>query len=522
MIICKICKAEFKSTISWKHLKQHDITVAEYKKLYGDVVSDEYKELKRVQSLGQNNPNYGKKHRWTDDQRNRKKGSVPHNKGIPMSDANKQHLQQLAIERNKIWRESNTNPNTGLKRSEECKQKIREARKSQIITNDQVQKALNTKRINGYNLAFFKGRKHSEESKKKISEKSILSNKIKSDTANKERMSRLSEYGYTMVNEIGKSIYLRCINGHDFTRSKQYTTISKFDPQMCPICFPPISGTSNAEDEIYQFISKYTNVIRGNRTLISPKELDMFLPDYNIAIEYHGLYWHSEIYKDSTYHKEKLQLCSNNGIRLIQIFEDEWINKSDIVKARLLSFLDHNVKIPARKCVVKELESHESNIFLNNYHIQGKGRANVHLGLYYNDELVSIMTFLNGDISKNTHGWELNRFCSKSGMNITGGASKLFSAFIKRYSPESITSFADLRWCSANPVYLKLGFQRKENTAPNYWYFKTNEPIRYHRYSLRKPMGSVLSERELRRQEGWLRIYDCGSSKFVWTKKSSP
>lgn len=62
----------------------------------------------------------------------------------------------------------------------------------------------------------------------------------------------------------------------------------------------------------------------------------------------------------------------------------------------------------------------------------------------------------------------------------------------------------------------------KENTAPNYWYFKTNEPIRYHRYSLRKPMGSVLSERKLRRQEGWLRIYDCGSSKFVWTKKSSP
>ena len=521
MIICKICNEEFKSTISWKHLKRHNTTVAEYKEQYGEVVSDEYKELKRTQSAGENNPNFGKRHKWTDDQRANKLGKPAYNKGKTMSEDQKKVLSALALARNRIWRETNTHPNKGSKRTEECKQKIRASRKNQIITSEHIQKAINTKKEKGYDLAFFRGKTHSLVSRKKISEKSIISSKLKSEVASVARNNRLSNAGFELVNDTGSMIDLKCHQGHLFSRSKQNLNVSKFDAEMCPVCFPPLKGTSNAENEIYQFISQFTQTIRTDRKLIAPKELDLFLPEFNIAIEYNGLYWHSELYKEINYHKDKFQSCQDKGIRLIQIFEDEWINKQEIVKARLLSFLGNNTKIPARKCIVKEVPSGESNKFVNNNHIQGKGRANVHLGLYYDNELISIMTFLNGDLSKGVKGWELNRFCSISGMTIVGGASKLFSAFVKKYDPDVITSFADLRWCSLNPVYDQLGFERKNNTVPNYWYFKTNDQIRYHRYGLRKPVNCQMSERELRNQEGWIRIYDCGHAKFIWTKKSS-
>ncbi len=521
MIKCKICNEEFKSTISWKHLKRHDTTVAEYKVQYGEVVSEEYKELKRSQCIGENNPNFGKRYKWTDEQRAKKIGKPALNRDITMPDEQKKLLSELALERNRIWRETDTHPNKGSSRTDECKSKIREARKNQIITPEHIQKAINTKLKNGYDLAFFRGRKHSNESKKLISEKSILANKIKTANADIARIGRLAEYGFEITQDHGTSVGIKCKAGHLFSRSKPTLNISKFDIEMCPVCYPPLKGTSYAESDIYLFIVQFTTAIRGDRSIISPKELDIFLPEFNIAIEYHGLYWHSELYKDPNYHKDKLQLCRNKGVRLIQIFEDEWINKQDIVKARLLSFLGGNIKIPARKCSVMKIASPLSNKFINEHHIQGKGRANVHLGLFYDNELISAMTFLNGDISKGVKGWELNRFCTKSGLTIIGGASKLFSYFIKQFNPEIITSYADLRWCSDTPVYEKMGFDRLTDTAPNYWYIKPNEQNRYHRFGLRKPSGCLVSERELRTQEGWIRIYDAGHAKFVWTKKSS-
>lgn len=519
MINCKICNAEFNNMISWRHLKTHGLTCAEYKKIHGDVVSDEFKELKRLQNTGENNPNYGKNYQWSVEQCDKLKGRKAPNKGVPMSEQQKKQLSELALKRNSDFNETGSHPLVGRKLSNETKTKISIARKKQEISPEQIDKAIETKRKNGYDLGFFRGKTHSNESKQKISEKSKISSKIKSEKAKADRNNRIEKYGYSIVNDSGLSVELSCPFGHTFSRTRQYLTLSKFNSEMCPVCFPPLSGTSKAEDEIYKFISQYTLAIRGDRSKITPKELDIFLPEFNIAIEYNGLYWHSELYKDSKYHKEKLNLCMNKGIRLIQIFEDEWISKTDIVKARLLSFILQNTKIAARKCVVKTISPELSNKFINTYHIQGTGRATIHIGLFFNNELLSVMTFLNGDISKGVKGWELNRFCTKSGNNIIGGASKLFKFFISKYNPDSILSFADLRWCATSPVYETLGFTRMNDTPPNYWYFKTNEISRHHRYGLRKPHGCTTSERELRNAEGWIRIYDAGNAKFIWTKK---
>lgn len=272
---------------------------------------------------------------------------------------------------------------------------------------------------------------------------------------------------------------------------------------------------SLSEQEIVNFLSKYTEVEQHNREKIAPLEIDIFLPEFNVGIEYNGLYWHNDLRIDKNYHYNKTEQCIAKDIRLIHIFEDEWIYKKDIVKSRLLGVLRQNKRIPARKCTVKQISSKQANLFLKQNHIQGSGRANVHYGLEYENKLVAVMTFLYGDISKKLNGWELNRYCSAKNTNVVGGGSKLLSKFINDHNPEKIVSFSDRRWSSLEPFYSKLGFCFIHNSKPNYWYFYPSECIRKHRYNFRTNFEH--SEKEI--TKNYLRIWDCGSSKWQWSKK---
>lgn len=522
MIKCAICHRKFKSTISWKHLKTHGITTNEYKEKFGPLVSDEYRKLKSKQVSGKNNPNFGNK---MDDSSRKKisqanKGKSAHNKNKKMSNEQKKKLSDKSLSRNAVWKETNTHPLLGRKHREETKEKIKEKRAKQVITSEQVQKAMETKRMNNHDFAFFKGKTHSKESKEKISRASKNANKKKSEKSIKEAKTRLVQLGFSLDSMQDGLMHIKCMTCNTkFTRTRQYSTISKINPEMCPTCYPPLRGTSQSEKQIADFLSEFTTVEKNNRNKISPKEIDIYLPNQNLAIEFDGLYWHSEIFKESDYHLKKKQLAENNGIHLIHIFEDEWINSTDIVKSRLLSFIGETPnKIYARECKIKQIDAKTCNNFLNQHHIQGRGRSNIKIGLYYDNELVSVMTFLKNDISKKISGWELNRYCSKSYTHIIGGASKLFKYFVKNYRPEKITSFSDNRWSKSSPVYKNIGFDLESVTPPNYWYFIPNETKRFHRYSLRKPTNSVLSERQLREDQGYIRIYDCGSTKWIWKK----
>ena len=185
--------------------------------------------------------------------------------------------------------------------------------------------------------------------------------------------------------------------------------------------------------------------MQNDKHLIYPYELDIFSPKYNIAIEYDGLYWHNEKNVDMNYHLMKTELCENKGIQLIHIFEDEWTDKQDIVKSRLKSIfgvIDN--RIYARKCEIKEVSHNESKLFLEKNHIQGNVNSKYRYGLYYNNELVSLMTFGNmrkslGSKTKN-ECYELLRFCNKLNTSVIGGASKLFKHFIKiNYSTTTIS-----------------------------------------------------------------------------------
>ena len=283
------------------------------------------------------------------------------------------------------------------------------------------------------------------------------------------------------------------------------------------------NGVSSDEKEITNFIlSLNIDFVENDRLILNGKELDIFIPSHNIAIEYNGLYWHSEEYIDNEYHLSKTQECDKLGIQLIHIFEDEWLHKKEIVKSRIKNILGLTPnRIYGRKTIIKEISSKEVKRYLNENHIQGNVNSKINLGLYYNDELVSLMTFsglrkvLGNKSSENIY--ELLRFCNKLNTTVIGGADKLLKHFIKNYSPKEIISYADKRWSKGN-LYEKLGFEFIHDSKPSYFYIINKN--REYRFKYRKDIlvkegyDSNKSEHQIMLDRKIYRIYDCGNKKY--------
>ena len=287
-------------------------------------------------------------------------------------------------------------------------------------------------------------------------------------------------------------------------------------------------GYSLIEDEITNFIQQNYDgeILLKDRVLLSRRrEIDIYLPDLNLAFEINGLYWHSEIWgKYRDYHISKTTELLDKNIHLIQIFDYEWLFKKDIIKSIILNKLNKIPnKIYARKCTIKIINDNDKVTFLSNNHIQGNCVSPINLGLYYNDELVSIMTFGKNRFKKD-NTIELLRFCNKLNTNVIGGASKLFKYYINNYNPTIIITFADRRY-SLGKLYPILGFEFNSFTKPSYFYWKNMNV--YNRMSFQKHMlkdkleifNPLLSEYDNMLQNKYNRVWDCGNYKFVWNKK---
>lgn len=306
---------------------------------------------------------------------------------------------------------------------------------------------------------------------------------------------------------------------------------------ICRKCYPIIKNS-----KLEQIIKDYLNSIKvkhidGDRKILNGKEIDIYLPDYNIGIEINGNYFHSEISGEKTknYHIDKTKLCNEKGINLIQFYEDEILLKKDIVLSKLKSKLQLNEKVFARKCEIKEISKKETSLFLTNNHLQGDSIDKIRFGLYYDNELISVMTFGKkrkslGNSNSNISEYELVRFCNKINLTVIGGFSKLLKNFIKKYNPSKIETFADIRWSGLDKtktVYYKNGFNFVKQTPPNYWYVNTEKYLnRSHRFSFRKDVlvkegfNKEFTEWEIMRLKGYDRIWDCGSLKFELNLKN--
>lgn len=282
---------------------------------------------------------------------------------------------------------------------------------------------------------------------------------------------------------------------------------------------------SNSEKQVGEYLSLFDIEIKpSDRSIIPPQELDIYIPSKKLAIELDGIRWHSELQgKDKHYHLNKTIQCEQRSVRLIHIFENEWIHKQEIVKSRLNNMLNNNKAIYARKCKIVNVVTSTERLFLNNTHIQGSRPSSIALGLTYNDELVSIMTFGKSRYNKN-YQYELIRFSSKLGTSVVGGASKLFKHFIKLFTPNSVISYADKRWNTGN-VYTQLGFTFSHNSEPNYYYFHITQPnilhsrVQFQKHKLSRQLeifDPYLTEWENMQLNGYDRIWDCGNAVFVW------
>ena len=286
---------------------------------------------------------------------------------------------------------------------------------------------------------------------------------------------------------------------------------------------PQGSGQNSRSDEeisFFEFIkTEYDGVVRNNvYDVITPYELDIFIPELNIAFEYDGLYWHSEEIVEPTYHIMKTKYCYKKDTRLFHIFGDEWLNKPELVKSRVRNILGKSDRIYARKCQIKEVNNTLKRQFLNDNHIQGVDKSSVKLGLYYNDELVSLMTFGKPRFNKN-YEWELIRFCNKLNTSVVGGASKLFKHFIKTHDPKSIISYSDLRWGNGK-MYENVGMTYSHTSSPNYYYIIAKTRDSRHNYTkdklIKQGFDPTKSEHEIMLERGIYRIYDCGNRVYTW------
>lgn len=295
-------------------------------------------------------------------------------------------------------------------------------------------------------------------------------------------------------------------------------------------CQKCVHHVSKGESEIFNYIASKLgkeNVIQSERNLIFPKEIDIFIPSLKIGIEYNGLFWHSNIDKNN--HLIKLNFCKEKGIKLIQIFEDEYVNNKEIVlsKIRHLLGIDENLpKIMGRKCIIHEISHSEAKQFLDKNHIQSFIASTAYIGAFYENVLVAVMSFRQEKTGSNN--WELTRFTSDNNYICQGIGGKLFKYFTKNYNPSYIKSFADRRWTinENENIYTKLGFYFDGYTEPDYKYFNPSDGIkRQHKFGFRKKIlnkkyGLPLSmtESEMTEKLGYKKIYDCGLIRYVWKK----
>lgn len=283
------------------------------------------------------------------------------------------------------------------------------------------------------------------------------------------------------------------------------------------------SQTSKGELQIVEFIKSLlpdTVIETKNRNICNGYELDIYLPEYKLAIEFNGIYWHSfDKRPDADYHLNKTKMCIINGITLLHIFDYQWYNKQDIVKSMICSKLKLNNKIFGRKCNIKEIKTKEKNQFLESTHIQGKCNSTINIGLYNNNELVSVAVFSKSRYNKN-YDYELVRFSSKLNTNVIGGFSKIMKYFINTHNPKNIISYADRSYSIGN-VYLKNNFKLIGVSKPNYFYFK--ELNVYSRQSFQKHLLSNklqhfnkdLTEYENMKINGYDKFYNCGNYIFT-------
>ena len=295
---------------------------------------------------------------------------------------------------------------------------------------------------------------------------------------------------------------------------------------ICPIKSPINSTKSMREMELLSFIKSIYpgEIIEGDRSVLGKKELDIYIPEKRIAFEFNGVFWHSDFSgKPNNYHQQKSIDCLNKGITLIHVWEDDWVYKQDIVKDFISAKLGCiNKSIYARDCDITTINTKEARQFFETNHLQGYVGSTYKIGLIRDGEIVSAM--LIGCLRKSmgstpkTDCYEIYRFASKRGYEVTGGFSKLLKYFERTYKPRAVITYADMSITTGN-VYTKCGFSQESISPPCYSWVINDK--RFHRTNFMKSKlqecidNPTLTENQVMRSRGAHKVWDSGKIKFI-------
>jgi len=331
-------------------------------------------------------------------------------------------------------------------------------------------------------------------------------------------------------------ITLRCRSHGTLNTTKPNYVLNGHNP--CTRCNHMKSAP---EDAIAAFLSQFTTVVQRDRSLIAPKELDIYLPEHKLAVEFCGMYWHShgdrdDERKNKRRHADKHKLCEAQGVRLLTIYETEWQERPQTIKRLLRNAIGKTKgRLMARKCELRKPTPQEARAFYERYHPQGGAGAGDHYGLYWRSKLVACMRFTFGGndrgVGAAARQWTLSRYATR--LSVAGAASRLFRAFLKEHSPESVKSFSDNRLFSGG-MYEQLGFRLEELVAPDYQVWSQKLGLRPKPHYQRRGLQARLrehglsevfehekdprTEAEMTYLMGARRIYDCGKKRWVWEK----
>lgn len=290
----------------------------------------------------------------------------------------------------------------------------------------------------------------------------------------------------------------------------------------CPVC---AKTSSRAELELRNFVKTLTNCeVTKDRKQLYPKEIDIYVAEKKLGVEYHGLYHHSG---ENTNHRKKYEMCEEKGIRLIQLFEDEWSNKRPVIEDLIRAALGCRETIYARNTEFCEISTEESRVFFNRYHVNGAAGATYKFGLRMKGGMLVAAISFSKPRFNNTESLEILRYATS--MNIIGGFEKLFSSAVKILNPESIVTYADLRF-GRGTTYIRAGFKQCGITEPDYWWWKKGSD-RISRYQVQrhklkndarfsKFYAEDLTEKQICEAAGYVKVLGVGHKKFTWRNPS--
>lgn len=311
----------------------------------------------------------------------------------------------------------------------------------------------------------------------------------------------LEEY----INDAQKVIQVECIGCREgFTGSLRSLQYGK--------CFKCSPGGSAAQEKLAKWIEKLGVEIKRNdrSTLDNGLELDIYVKTHNFAVEYNGLYWHSHANRSALYHSNKTLASSRVGISLMHVFEDEWRDKSEIIKSMILSRLGMSPnKIGARKCVVRKLNSQERKSFFEDNHIDGDVLAAQAWGIVYDGVIVYGMS-IRKPFHKRESTMEVARCCPKKGCNVQGGLSrlvKIVSEECRKSGIKTLMTYVDTRLGGVGDGYAKAGFKAVNKTSPRFWW--TNFKNRFNRFKYRADSKNGLTEAAVAEVAGVVKIWGC-------------